>query len=59
MKWHRSLEECFANSKLPESMRQAFEDGWFACANEINNGLDSDMVQAELKESGFFRKDEE
>jgi hypothetical protein len=59
MKSHRTLEQCFTHSGLPESNRNAFEQGWYACASEINNGVDGDWLQEDLYANGFLLKADE
>lgn len=59
MKSHRTLEQCFELSKLPETHRKAFEQGWYCCANEINQGEDSDWLQERLYAEGFLLKEKE
>lgn len=44
MKSHRTKEQCFAASELPEKMREAFYKGWYAAGKEINEGEDSDWL---------------
>jgi hypothetical protein len=59
MKYHKTLDQCFKDSNLPKSQRAAFEQGWYCCASEINNGEDSDWLQERLYAEGFLYKEEE
>ena len=71
MKYHKTLDECFiaycrnADSWITvlllsgiklEHLREIFEEGWYACASEINNGEDSDWLQERLYEEGFLKE---
>ena len=59
MKSFSSLDVCFRSAQLPESQRAAFTAGWYACAIQINEGVDSDFLSADLKEAGFFGPEDE
>lgn len=58
MKSHRTKEQCFAASELPEKMREAFYKGWYAAGNEINEGEDSDWLQERLYAEDFLKRGE-
>lgn len=59
MKSHRTKEQRFALAGLPESMRDAFYKGWYACGTEINEGEDYDDFQERLYENDFLEPREE
>jgi hypothetical protein len=42
-----------------QEIKDIFAEGWYACANEINEGEDSDWLQERLYEEGFLRKYED
>jgi hypothetical protein len=62
MKWHRTKEECFdefTRNTLGRniSIAEAFYAGWYNCADEINNGYDSDDLQEQLETGDFLIKE--
>lgn len=57
MKSHRTKEQRFDLSKLPENMRDAFYAGWYAAGSEINEGEDSDWLQERLYAEDFLPDD--
>lgn len=54
MKFHLTKEESFKRSGLPKSMESAFFKGWYAAGHEINEGIDSDVLQEQLSENDFL-----
>lgn len=59
MKYHKTKEQKFKDSGLPEQFREAFYLGWYSAGNEINEGEDSDWLQEQLYENDFLKKDED
>jgi hypothetical protein len=62
MKFHRTKEECFEEFMRNTSSRsitpaEAFYAGWYNCADEINNGYDSDNLQEQLETGDFLLRE--
>lgn len=55
MKLHRTKEQCFELSGLPEESKQAFYMGWYSAGSEINRGWDSDLLQENLLKYDFLK----
>ncbi len=54
MKYHLTKEESFKRSGLPKSMKEVFFKGWYAAGHEINQGVDSDDFQEQLRDHDFL-----
>jgi hypothetical protein len=57
MKSHKTKEQRFNNSGLPEASRKTFYAGWYAAGTEINEGEDSDWLQERLYAGDFLKVD--
>lgn len=57
MKTHRTKEQRFEASGLPEHVREIFYAGWYAAGEEINEGEDYDDFQERLYANDFMKRD--